>query len=121
MQDNMMDNIQNHTLGSAQSSIMEQVNGDVKERDNIFVVELEVGNFACEEITASFHDGYLIVVGEKQPAPETTFQKAFYIGRNVSQENIRAAFHNGVLKCMIPKDDKAEVKEPTQIEIMKSK
>ncbi len=101
-------------------NIQEQKNGDVKERDNIFVVEIEVHGYLREEIQAFFNDGYLIVTAKRpeQEASAEGFKKAVYIGKDVSQEHIRAAFHSGVLKCMIPKDVKGEAKEPTEIEIM---
>ncbi len=98
----------------------EQVTGDVKERDNIFVVEIEIQGYLREEIKAFFHNGYLTVTA-KTPEQEDSaegFKKAVYIGSDVSQEHIRAAFHGGTLKCMIPKDVKGEAKGPTEIEIM---
>ena len=98
----------------------EQVNRDVKERDNIYVVEIEMANFLREEIKASFNDGYLIITASRaeESGAAEEFKKAFYIGKTVAQENIRAAFHNGVLKFMIPKDEKRAVQGPTDIEIM---
>lgn len=96
----------------------EMIGGDVKERDNIYVVELEMEDFTKEEITVCFHDGYLVVVAESKGFPGKSIRKAFYIGREVAQDNIRAAFHNGILKCMIPKDEKKEGAESIEIEIM---
>lgn len=89
----------------------EQENHDVKERDNMYVVEIELPEYVREDIQALFNDGYLIVTA-------CEFKKAYYIGRNVSQENIRAAFHNGVLKCMITKSEKDNGDGPVEIEIM---
>lgn len=89
----------------------EQVNHDVKERDNMYVVEIEMPEYTKEDILALFNDGYLIVTAHE-------FKKAYYIGKNVSQDNIRAAFHNGVLKCMITKVEKGAAEGPVQIEIM---
>ena len=93
---------------------------DVKERDNIYVVEIEMENFAREEINSFFHDGYLVVTACKENESENIeeFKKAFYVGKTVAQENIRAAFNNGILKFMIPKDEKKESQEPTDIEIL---
>lgn len=96
----------------------EQLNGDVKERDNIFVVEIEMADFTKEEIKVYFNDGYLVVIAENKAFPEENIRRAFYIGRGVAQENIRAAFHNGTLKCMIPKDEKKEGQGPIEIEII---
>ena len=96
----------------------EQASGDVKERDNRYVVEVELKDFVREEIRASFHDGYLVVQAEQQASAGKSVQKAFYIGKEVAGENIRAAFHSNVLKFMIPKDEKREGQGPVNIEIM---
>ena len=101
-----------------QDKIQEQPGSDVKERDNIYVVEIEMADFRKEEIRAAFHDGYLVVTAENKAFPEENMRKAFYIGKAVAQENIRAAFHNGVLKFMIPKDEKKEGQGPVEIEII---
>lgn len=97
----------------------EQSNHDVKERDNMYVVEIEMPEYTKEDILALFNDGYLIVTAHKEPGNNMEeFKKAYYIGRNVSQDNIRAAFHNGVLKCMITKVEKGNAEGPVEIEIM---
>ncbi|MBR4060621.1 MAG: Hsp20 family protein [Lachnospiraceae bacterium] len=96
----------------------EVAGGDVKERDNIYVVELEMDGFKKEEIKVYFNDGYLVVVAESEEIQGKYMRQAFYVGRSVAHENIRAAFHNGLLKCMIPKDEKKERQEPVEIEIL---
>ena len=98
----------------------EQIKNDVKDRDNIYVVEIEMEGFIREEIKASFHDGYLVVTAYKSDDSEKAeeFKKAFYVGKTVAQENIRAAYNNGTLKFMIPKGEKREKQDPTNIEIM---
>lgn len=98
----------------------EQMFEGVKERDNLFVVEINLSQFSKEEIKASFHDGYLIITAaHREPLDVLAeYKRAFYIGRQVSQEHIRAAFHGGILKCMIPKDGENVCTEPTEIEIM---
>lgn len=95
------------------------INQDVKERDNIFVVEIELPTYCREDIEARFYAGYLTVFARKpQDRGAAGFKKAFYIGRDVSQEHIRAAFHNGILKFMIPKDVESTQCSPAEIEIM---
>ena len=92
--------------------------GDVKERDNIYVVELEMGDFNKEEIEVCFNNGYLVVTAESLSDSLKSKRQAFYIGHGVAQDNIRAAYHNGILKCMIPKDEKKEGLGPVKIEII---
>ena len=89
-----------------------------QERDNIYMVELEMADFSKEEIKVYFNDGYLVVTAESRILPKKSKRHAFYIGCGVAQDNIRAAFHNGILKCIIPKDDKKEGQNPVEIEIM---
>lgn len=107
----------------------EQRSLEVKERDNMFVVEVELAGYMKEEIQASFNDGYLIVKAQKPQgehreianvsATDTeSMQQAFFVGKAAAPEHTRAAFHNGLLKVMIPKDEKREICEPCEIEIM---
>lgn len=96
----------------------EQLSGDVKERDNIYVVELEGIGFAKEELKVCFNEGYLVVTAESAVCPEQQMRLAFYVGQNVAQENIRASFYNGILKCMLPKVNKRDTKGPTEVEII---
>ena len=92
---------------------------DVKERDNIYVVEIELQEYKKEDIAARFHAGFLTVTAQKMWQEEQAgFKKAFYVGKGVSKDHIRAAFHNGILKFMIPKDEESYSEEPTEIEIM---
>ncbi len=101
----------------------EQLISDVKDRDNMIVVEIEIPGYLREEIEACFNDGYLTVTARnpEQASASASFKKAVYIGKDVSQTHIRAAFHGGVLKCMIPKDGKSAkeaVTGPIRIDIM---
>ena len=92
---------------------------DVKERDNIYVVEIELAEYAKEDISARFHAGFLTVVAKHTWQEESAgYKKAFYVGRGVSKDHIRAAFNSGILKFMIPKDAEDYSEEPTEIEIM---
>jgi HSP20 family molecular chaperone IbpA len=45
---------------------LEQVNGDVKERDNIYVVELELTEFDKDDIRVYFNDGYLVITAQNK-------------------------------------------------------
>ena len=113
----------------------EQAKLNVKERDNMYVVEIELPEYNREEVRVLFNDGYLVVTARKEETDEefelskcdagemqdrTTeeFKKAYYIGRNVLQDNICAAFNNGVLKCMLTKSEKEYVDGPVEVKIM---
>ena len=92
---------------------------DVKERDNIYVVEIELPEYDKDDISARFHAGFLTVIAKHIWEEESAgYKKAFYVGHGVSKDHIRAAFNNGILKFMIPKDEENYSGEPTEIEIM---
>ena len=49
-----------------------------------------------------------------------TCQRSFYVGEDITQEDIKAKFEDGVLKLEIPKKEaKPEVKEETKASVEK--
>ena len=42
----------------------EQENHDIKERENMYVVEIEMPEYTREDILALFNDGYLVVTAK---------------------------------------------------------
>ncbi|MCD7806570.1 MAG: Hsp20 family protein [Lachnospiraceae bacterium] len=83
---------------------LREVKGDLRERDNLFVLEVEMPGFEREEISACTNDGYLIVTAKGHDMEEP-FRRAFYIGKGVAEECIRATFRNETLKIMMPKQE----------------
>lgn len=92
---------------------------DMKEKADKIILEIDLPGFEKEDIKAYMQEGYLIVAAAKKEDKETkkekyicrerytgTFQRSFYIGKDVPQEEIRAAYKRGVLKLMIPKEPK---------------
>jgi HSP20 family molecular chaperone IbpA len=90
----------------------EQERLEVKERDNMYVVEVELLDYERENIQILFNDGYLVVTAGE------AFKKAYYIGRNVLQDNICASFHNGMLKCMLTKSEREYEEGPVEVNIL---
>lgn len=81
---------------------LKEVKGDLRERDDLLVLEVEMPGFQREEISACTNDGYLIVTAQRQDMNEP-LRRAFYIGRGVAEEYIRAAYRNNILKIMMPR------------------
>lgn len=90
----------------------EQERLEVKERDNMYVVEVELSGYEKEHIQVIFNDGYLVVTAGEE------LKKAYYIGKNVLQDNICASFYNGVLKCMLTKSEKEYEEGPVEVNIL---
>lgn len=98
---------------------------DVKEYDDKFQLDLELPGYKKEEIKAELKDGYLNVNAEhsedKEEKDDTgkyirkeryagSAMRRFYVGKDITKEDIKANFENGILKIDVPK------KEPVAIE-----
>lgn len=109
------------------------MSADVKEFKDHYEMALELPGYNKEDVTASLKDGYLTIEAkreEKQDQEEDggryirrerfvgTLTRAFYVGEDVKQEDIKAKFDNGVLEICVPKVDyKPEIEEARHIVI----
>lgn len=97
---------------------------DVKETDEGYQVDVDLPGFRKEEIQVELNNGYLTISTEKslqeqdenkngrilrQERYSGTMQRSFYVGGQVTEENIKAAYENGVLRLMIPKKTQPEL------------
>ena len=105
---------------------------DVHEHDNAYEMDIDLPGFKKEEIDLSLENGYLIVSAAKGIDKESkdnkgklirqerysgSMQRSFYIGDNVTEDEIKARFENGVLRLNIPKKDAKKVAEKKLIAI----
>ena len=106
---------------------------DVRELDGAYEVDMDLPGFAKDEIKVSLENGYLTVSAAKGLDKDEQDQKgkyirqeryagamsrSFYIGEEVSQDEIRAKYENGILRLTIPKKDaKPTVEEKKHIAI----
>ncbi len=89
---------------------------DILEKDGNYILEIELPGYGKDEIQAELKDGYLTVTAGRQgnAAPEGTYlhrerytgacKRTFYVGEELRQEDIHAAFANGVLRLTVPKE-----------------
>lgn len=91
---------------------------DIKEREQDYVLEMDLPGFKKDEIQVQLENGYLTVSAAKgldqdeqgrdtgkyirQERYAGACQRSFYVGE-VAQEDIRAEFKHGILKLTIPK------------------
>lgn len=105
---------------------------DIHEKDGNYLVEMELPGYAKEDIKADLKDGYLTITAHKNETKEEkdahgkcihkerytgTCNRSFYVGEDISQEDIKAAFKDGVLKLQIPKEVEKEEAQPKLITI----
>ncbi|MCR5196100.1 MAG: Hsp20/alpha crystallin family protein [Pseudobutyrivibrio sp.] len=93
---------------------------DVKENENGYSVDMNLPGFAKEDIKAELKDGYLTIKAETNQNNDEkdedgkyirkerytgSCSRSFYVGDAVTQEDIHAAFKDGVLTLNIPKKE----------------
>ena len=103
---------------------------DVHEKDNNYLIEMELPGYAKEDINAELKDGYLTISATKDESKEEKDDKGncirrerytgncsrnFYVGQTIKKEDIKAAFSDGILKLVIPKETPEEIKTSSQI------
>jgi len=105
---------------------------DVHEQENGYEVDIDLPGFKKDEITLSLENGYLTVGAAKgldkdekdkkgklirQERYAGSMQRSFYVGENVTEEDVKAKFEDGVLKLAIPKKEAPKIPEKKTIMI----
>ena len=106
---------------------------DVRETDGSYEVDIDLPGFKKDEISAELKNGYLTISAakglDKDEQDKKTgnyirreryagsMSRSFYVGDDVSQEDIHAKFENGILQLTIPKKDAKAVEQNNYIAI----
>ena len=105
---------------------------DVHEHDDCFEAAIDLPGFKKDEVTITLENGYLVVEAAKGLDKDTkdqkgkvirqeryagAMQRSFYVGENLTEEDIKAKMEDGVLKLTIPKKDSPKVPEKKTIMI----
>lgn len=105
---------------------------DIKEKKDKYIIEMDLPGYDKENINLELNNGYLEVSAkvekedkndedEKFVRRERFFgecSRSFYVGEDITQEDINAEFKNGTLKIEIPKKEEQEkLPETKKIEI----
>ena len=104
---------------------------DVHEHEDHYEVDIDLPGFRKEELTLALENGYLTVSAAKglnkdeskkgkvirKERYEGSMQRSFYVGENLTEEEIKASFNHGVLHLEVPKKEKAKLPEKKTIMI----
>lgn len=92
---------------------------DVQEKDGNYLIDMELPDYAKEEVQAKLKNGYLTVSVNRNENKDEKDEKgnyvrkerftgsckrSFYVGHSVKQEDIKAAFKDGILQLSFPKE-----------------
>ena len=93
---------------------------DIKEHKDRYEILLDLPGFKKDNIQLSLDNGYLTISAEKGLEPEEdkksgryirqeryagACQRSFYVGDDLTEEDILAKFRHGVLKVTVPKKE----------------
>ena len=105
---------------------------DVKENENGYEVDIDLPGFKKEDINAKLDNGYLPISAtkglDKDEQDENgkyirrerytgSCSRSFYVGEDITEEDIRAKYEDGILKLAIPKKDAKQVETRKYIAI----
>lgn len=126
---NLLDRFFNESfanVGKQVQSFNPQV--DVAESKDEFELSLAVPGMKKSDFNIDITDGRLVVSGERKfeekkedknfHSVETqygSFQRSFYLPDNIKEDKVEASYQDGILKVIIPKEEKKELKKTIQI------
>ena len=100
---------------------------DIRETDTGYELDIDLPGYKKEDVQAELKDGYLTITAKTENSNDEnvangkyfrrercsgTCSRAFYVGEDITQQDIGARFENGILKLSVPKKDaKPKVEE----------
>ena len=107
---------------------------DVRETDDSYEVDIDLPGFKKDEVNVKLEDGYITISAEKgldkdEKDKKTgkyirreryagACQRSYYVGEDITEEDIKATFEHGILTLFVPKKEvKPAVEEKKYISI----
>ena len=94
------------------------MNTDVEENEKGYMITMDIPGVHKEDVHAELKDGYLTVEATSHSNNDEkdekgnyirreryygTANRSFYVGNDITQEDIKAKFENGILSLSVPK------------------
>ena len=126
---NEFGNIDKKLYGKHAANVMKT---DVHEHDDSYEVVIDLPGFKKDELDLSLENGYLTVSASKgldkdekndkgkiirQERYAGSMQRSFYVGSNITHEDVKAKFEDGVLRLTVPKKEARKLPENKTIAI----
>ena len=116
--DNAMRNVDRKLYGHNAKNLMKT---DVREHDDSYEVDIELPGFHKDEVHLSLENGYLNIAAAKgldkdekdkktgklirQERYAGGMSRSFYVGEDITEEDVKAKLEHGVLSLQIPKKE----------------
>ena len=112
---------------------VKQMKTDIREKDNAYLVDIDLPGYDKQDIKIEVENGYLTVTAKKESSNDEKDDKgnyirrerfsgecsrSFYVGEEIEAEDVKASFKNGILTLDIPKkEEKKQIPEKKYVEI----
>ena len=123
-------NVEKKLYGHRAKNVM---NTDVKETEDGYELEMDLPGFKKEEVSVELNNGYITIraakgLDEDEKEKKTgkyirrerysgACERSFYVGEEVTQQDIKASFRHGILKLDIPKKEARKIEQNNFISI----
>ena len=100
---------------------------DIEEKDGKYLVKADLPGLKKKDIHIELHDGYLTLKAERKSENEGkkenyhrtertygTFQRSFKVPEGITEKDIKAKYHDGVLELTVPVP---KVEKPKAIDV----
>lgn len=131
--ESLLDDFFNYPFVYEETSAGSLMQTDVKDMDDSYEITMNLPGIKKEDVKAELKDGYLTISAStaanndekdsngryiRRERRSGSFSRSFYIGSEVTQEEIKAKFENGILTMTVPKKEaKQEIPEKRYISI----
>ena len=112
---------------------VKQMKTDIREKDNAYLVDIDLPGYDKQDIKIEVENGYLTVTAKKESSNDEKDDKgnyirrerfsgecsrSFYVGEEIEAEDVKASFKNGILTLDIPKkEEENKIPEKKYVEI----
>ena len=105
---------------------------DIRETEQGYELDIDLPGYKKTDLKLELKDGYLTINAERSSDNDEkdsagryvrrerfygAMSRSFYVGENITEEDIRAKFQDGILKLSLPKDKPKQVEEKKYIAI----
>ena len=105
---------------------------DIREKDDSYELDVDLPGFKKDEIKVQLKDGYLTLSAAKGLDKDQqdkqgnyirreryagTMSRSFFVGEDVSQEDIHAKYEDGILRLSVPKKAPKKIENTSYISI----
>ena len=98
---------------------------DIRETEDGFEIEMDLPGYTKDEVTAEIKDGYLTITAEKNEENKSgekgsyirreryfgSMSRSFFVGKHLSESDIKASFKDGTLSLSVPKEQPQAVED----------